>query len=703
MDALRPDDPQWVGPYRLDGRLGEGGMGSVFLGTSPGGRKVAVKLIKREFAAAPQFRARFAREVDAARRVGGFHTAQVVDADPGADSPWLVTAFIPGPTLHDVVAKDGPLDPAAVLRLGAGLAEGLAAIHNCGLVHRDLKPGNVIIADDGPRIIDFGIARAVDASSLTATGTIIGTYSYMSPEQIRADRAGPESDVFSLGSVLAFAATGHGPFDAPTLIEVVQRILDQPPALDGTDGTLRELLAACLAKEPGARPAVGELPARFAAGVGGAVVEPRPMGDRPVDPRIPASPAPATPGPAPATPGPTPATPPPATPAPAPVTPPHLTHVATAAAPPSTPSPGFGPVSTTVAAADDGPRSGRVSRRTLLFAGLGTAAAATAVGVPLLLRNRDKADGSSGKPGAPSGGAKPGKAEEVIRFKGLEGTRTLAFSEDGKQLYGTGHNSIWKWDPRTGDGAPVRIGAPGYMQPTVFSRDLKLLVRAEENKVRIWDTANGKAVHTFTLPTEKGPTQKGWPTGLAISADGRTVAATTSEGLHRWELPSGESIGVSTSVSGGPLVMRGDGQMMAGGRPLQLMSPGGHATATVKDSGGAAVVAFSPDGTLLAYGTQGGRLVLWNTDSRSEVFRVEDVTWLASLAFDAEGRHLVGGGRDSVARLWDTVQGKEVARYKCPNSIDAVAISPDGKSVAIGLSLAPDLDAKDSALLWQLP
>lgn len=700
MDALRPDDPQWVGPYRLDGRLGEGGMGSVFLGTSPGGRKVAVKLIKREFAAAPQFRERFAREVDAARRVGGFHTAQVVDADPGAASPWLVTAFIPGPTLHDVVAKDGPLDPAAVLRLGAGLAEGLAAIHNCGLVHRDLKPGNVIVADDGPRIIDFGIARAVDASSLTATGTIIGTYSYMSPEQIRADRAGPASDVFSLGSVLAFAATGHGPFDAPTLIEVVQRILDQPPALDGVEGALRGLLAACLAKEPEARPAVDELPARFAAGGGGAVVEPRPTEVGPVDPRIPASPAPVTP--ALATPPPAPAPPPPVTPLPAPATPPQLTRAPTVYAPPSTPPPGLGPVSTTVAAAD-GPRSGGVSRRTLLFAGLGTAAAATAVGVPLLLRNRDKANGSSGKPGAPSGGVKPGKAKEVIRLKGLEGVRALAFSEDGKQLYGTGNNSIWKWDPRTGNGTPVRIGTPGYTQPTVFSRDLKLLVRAEENNVRVWDTVKGKALHTFTLPTEKGPTQKGWPTGLAISADGGTVAATTSEGLHRWELPSGNSIGDSTSVSGGPLVIRGDGRMMAGGRPLQIMSAGGHSTATVKDSGGADVLAFSPDGTLLAYGTQGGRLVLWNTVSHSEVFKAEDLSWVASLAFDAEGRHLVSGGRDAVARLWDTVQGKEVARYKCPNSIDAVAISPDGKSVAIGLSLAPDLDAKDSALLWRLP
>ncbi|MFE1794429.1 serine/threonine-protein kinase, partial [Streptomyces sp. NPDC059525] len=270
MDALLPHDPRWVGPYRLEGRLGEGGMGQVFLGTSPGGRPVAVKLIRAELAGTGQFRERFAREVEAARQVGGFHTAQVVDADPAAESPWLVTAFVPGPTLHRAIAEGGPLGPTAALRLGAGLAEGLAAIHRCGLVHRDLKPGNVIVAEDGPRIIDFGIARAVDASSLTATGSVIGTYAYMSPEQIRADRAGPASDVFALGAVIAFAATGRGPFDAPSLPGVVQRILDAPPALDGIDGDLRALLVDCLAKDPADRP-----PAPLAtAGVTGAVVSP---------------------------------------------------------------------------------------------------------------------------------------------------------------------------------------------------------------------------------------------------------------------------------------------------------------------------------------------------------------------------------------------------------------------------------------------
>lgn len=197
--APTPGDPRQVGPYRLTGRLGAGGMGQVFLGVSPGGRAVAVKVIRAEHASNPQFRARFAREVQAAQRVGGFHTAPVVDADPEAELPWLVTAFIPGPSLHQVVSEQGPLALGAVRGLGAGLAEGLAAIHACGVVHRDLKPGNVIMAEDGPRIIDFGIARPADASSLTSTGVVIGMFAYMSPEQVRGERAGPASDVLLPG------------------------------------------------------------------------------------------------------------------------------------------------------------------------------------------------------------------------------------------------------------------------------------------------------------------------------------------------------------------------------------------------------------------------------------------------------------------------------------------------------------------------
>ncbi|MFI6504466.1 WD40 repeat domain-containing serine/threonine protein kinase [Nonomuraea typhae] len=265
MNPLYPEDPRQIGPYLLQGRLGAGGMGEVFLGSSPSGRNVAVKVIRAEYAADPGFRARFAREIEAARKVGGFHTAQVVDAAPEAEAPWMVTAFIPGSSLREVVLRDGPLAPQATRALGAGLAEGLAAIHACGLVHRDLKPGNVIMAADGPRIIDFGIASSVEGTALTSAGAVVGTFSFMSPEQVRADSTGPASDVFSFGCVLVYAATGRGPFDAPTIPAIVHRIVNGPPTLDGLTGDLRDLVERCLAKDPRQRPPVHEVLALLTA------------------------------------------------------------------------------------------------------------------------------------------------------------------------------------------------------------------------------------------------------------------------------------------------------------------------------------------------------------------------------------------------------------------------------------------------------
>ncbi|MEV6121588.1 serine/threonine-protein kinase [Streptomyces sp. NPDC052077] len=255
MEALQPGDPRRAGTYRIVGRLGAGGMGQVFLGRSAGGRPVAVKVIRPQYAADPGFRRSFAQEVEAARRVGGFFTAQVVDADPDAEQPWLVSAFVPGPSLQAVVAGHGGLPPGALRVLAAGLAEGLEAIHQCSLVHRDLKPSNVIMAADGPRVIDFGIARALEATSHTVSGVITGTPAYMSPEQARGDREiGPASDVFALGSVLTFAASGSAPFGDGHPAAMIYRIVQEEPDLSLVDHELRGLVAACLAKDPQARP-----------------------------------------------------------------------------------------------------------------------------------------------------------------------------------------------------------------------------------------------------------------------------------------------------------------------------------------------------------------------------------------------------------------------------------------------------------------
>ncbi len=254
-EALRAADPRQVGRYTLLAHLGSGGMGQVFLGRSPGGFSVAVKVIRAELLAAnPQFRARFAREIAAARRVNALFTAPVVDADPDAETPWLATAYVPGPSLADAVDDSGPLGAGVVRALAAGLAEGLASIHAVGVVHRDLKPSNVLLAVDGPRIIDFGISRAVEASALTATGAFVGSPAFMSPEQAEGGPVGPPSDVFSLGSVLTFAVTGHGPFQADTVPALFYQVVNAEPALTGVPPELAPLVRQCLAKDPRQRP-----------------------------------------------------------------------------------------------------------------------------------------------------------------------------------------------------------------------------------------------------------------------------------------------------------------------------------------------------------------------------------------------------------------------------------------------------------------
>ena len=259
LQGLRPGDPRVIGPYALVGQLGSGGMGRVFLGRSMGGRLVAVKVIRSDLAADPDFRTRFRREVAAARKVSGLYTAVVVDADADAEEPWLATAYVAGPSLTEAVHDHGPLPPRSALALAAGLAESLVAIHKVGVVHRDLKPSNVLLAEDGPRLIDFGISRAAESTSVTRAGFVIGSPGFMSPEQAQGHDVGPPSDIFSLGAVLAFAATGEAPFGGGSTAALVFRVVFAPPQLDAVPGELRSLVERCLAKDPGQRPAASEL------------------------------------------------------------------------------------------------------------------------------------------------------------------------------------------------------------------------------------------------------------------------------------------------------------------------------------------------------------------------------------------------------------------------------------------------------------
>jgi len=263
--VLQSADPRLIGPYQLLGRLGSGGMGRVFLGMSAAGRPVAVKVIHAKLAADPEFRTRFRVEVAAARKVSGLFTALVVDADVDAAVPWLATAYVAGPSLAESVKDRGPLSATSLLSLAAGLAKGLSAIHAAGVVHGDLKPSNVLLALDGPRVIDFGISQAAETAPLTQAGLVVGTPSFMSPEQASGKKTGPLSDVFSLGAVLAFAATGRKPFGPGPPAEVLERVVRGSPGLDSAPPEVRPLIERCLAKDPGQRPTAAELLAEVGA------------------------------------------------------------------------------------------------------------------------------------------------------------------------------------------------------------------------------------------------------------------------------------------------------------------------------------------------------------------------------------------------------------------------------------------------------
>ncbi|MGA4989759.1 protein kinase domain-containing protein [Nonomuraea bangladeshensis] len=262
LDALRDGDPRQAGPYTLLGRLGEGGMGTVYLGRAPDGARVAVKLINARMSADPGFRRRFAREVAAARRVARFCTAPVLDADVDGDPAYLVTEYVEGPSLGDAVRASGPLTGSALDGLAAAMAVALRAIHGAGVVHRDLKPSNVLLSQVGPKVIDFGIARFTEAEVSSA---IVGTPAYMSPEQVSGSRAGPASDIFSWGCTVAFAASGVSPFGTGSVPTILLRIVNEAPELHGLSGVLRELVEAAVTKDPARRPTAQDLLDRLSA------------------------------------------------------------------------------------------------------------------------------------------------------------------------------------------------------------------------------------------------------------------------------------------------------------------------------------------------------------------------------------------------------------------------------------------------------
>ncbi|WP_257585731.1 MULTISPECIES: serine/threonine-protein kinase [unclassified Streptomyces] len=275
MMRLRREDPRVVGSFRLHRRLGAGGMGVVYLGSDKKGQRVALKVIRPDLAEDQEFRSRFAREVSAARRIRGGCTARLVAADLEAERPWFATQYVPGPSLHDKVADEGPLSAADAAAIGAALSEGLVAVHEAGVVHRDLKPSNILLSPKGPRIIDFGIAWSTGASTLTHVGTAVGSPGFLAPEQVRGAAVTPATDVFSLGATLAYSSTGDSPFGHGSSEVMLYRVVHEEPQLHGVPDALAPLIRACLAKDPEDRPStlqlslrLKEIAAREAQGLG---------------------------------------------------------------------------------------------------------------------------------------------------------------------------------------------------------------------------------------------------------------------------------------------------------------------------------------------------------------------------------------------------------------------------------------------------
>ncbi|MQY03692.1 WD40 repeat domain-containing serine/threonine protein kinase [Actinomadura macrotermitis] len=625
MIPLRPGDPDRIGPYRITGRLGEGGMGEVLLGESPGGRKVAVKLIRAEYAADARFRARFAREVEAARRVNGFYTAPVVDADADADPPWMVTAYVPGPSLAATVRAGGPLPPHGVRALGAGLAEGLAAIHACGLVHRDLKPGNIIMAADGPRIIDFGIARALDASGMTATGAVLGTLPYMSPEQLHEGRVGPASDLFSLGSVLAFAATGRGPFDASSPGAVVHRISSLRPDLDGVPDDLREIIEGCLAKDPAGRPSPAELIASLTA-------------------------APPAPAPVPE-------------PAPAPLPPPPPTEAE--------------------------PEKFSADRRTFLIGGAGVLTLAGTGLLVTLAHGDIENPNPQSAPASSAGSPHRKLSGLNVKLRSLafapDGRVIIA---GGRQYAADGHdNAIGQWNVSTGTTIRTLPGPPGGVGSLVFAPDgMTFAGGGEDGTVRIWRTLHGEEVAVLRGGhTGKVLSVAYSRSGRMASAglDGRTVLWDfgNSGRFRVLERVKGSMSAVAFSPHGDLLAAaghRGSVQVWdtITGRLLRAL-----------DAMPANAVAFSPDGRTLAVGEYGNPGVngvrLWDTGTWRRKGMLSGPPDVQAVAFSPDGTALAAASASgSAIWVWNLADQRVTAKLSTPAGVAALAYSPDSGLLA---------------------
>ncbi|PVE13903.1 WD40 repeat domain-containing serine/threonine protein kinase [Streptomyces scopuliridis] len=679
---LGPGDPAEAGPYRLEAVLGAGGMGRVYLGRTPAGSAVAVKVVHREYAGDRAFRTRFEHEVAAARRVQGLYTVPVVDADLRADEPWLATAYVPGPSLQDAVAEYGPLPVDAAVGLIARVAEALQSIHAADVIHRDLKPSNILLTAEGPKVIDFGIARAADVTSVTGTGMLTGTPAYMAPEYIRGQTVTEAVDVFALGVVACFAVTGRPAFGVGSHHGVTYRILEQAPDLDDCPEPVRTIAAGCLEKDPRRRPTPAEviqlcLPRTRTVVSPGTrtVVSPAPgLHDAVTTPASPATRQEQGGGAAPGGP----VAPSGSDTRPYPPSPdPHTTPA------PSLPVllGGVGILVLVVmlvavllpehSADRDTPSSIKpvATITEVLHPGNGVAVAFSPDGKTI-------AAGGGGRVELRDVADRKLRATFTQRDKSgkaVLGTPSLAFSPNGKLLaVGTGSGVVGLWDVAKRRQVGLTHGdRTKTIESVAFSPDGKLLATGGGDGVRLWDADSGKEqIGEVAVLDDEASIDH-----VAFSPDGRTLA---SAGYNFF--PPVPSEGYS----------------------VRLWDVSGRkARKTLYDSKQIWGVAFSPDGKTLATTDEDYTVTLLNVASGRQEGSLVDETdaQLRTVAFSPDGKTLAVVMGDEVW-LWDMADHKRrtslISDQENADNVKSVVFRPDGQFLAT-------MTYGGTARLWKMP
>jgi len=667
VQALEESDPRVLGPYQVLGRLGDGGMGSVYLARRDGtGPFVAIKVIRADLARLPEFLERFLREANAAQRVAHAATAPVIDVDTAGSRPYLVTEYIEGPTLDARIRERGPLSAAELEWLATAVATALRAIHAAGLVHRDLKPSNILLSPFGARVIDFGIARALDSTTMLTEGAI-GTPSFMAPEQALSHAVSAAADIHAWGAVLAFAAAGRPPFSGNSLPGVMLSVAYDPPDLNGLPATLHPLVARAMAKNPADRPTAAELfdllhgtrpssqTAPDGAGSSGrSSVPPSPL--RPASAGLPSTP-PSTGDPAAPL-----RTPPAPVPPPAPGA--RVSSRADAAPaddvlssdsqPPADPTLVLG-------------RPRRKRPRLALVAALGVVAVG-AVALAVLTNVFNSGAGGSSVAQAASPSAAARFPVPVGAGRALAGpsdkVQSVAFSADGHTLAAGSHDGkVYLWDV-TRPATPTRLGEPltgpqNWVSSVAFSRDGHTLAAgSDDHRVYLWNVTRPATPTTLGQPL----TQPGdWVRSVAFSPDGHTLAAGSGDGkVYLWNV---------TEAGATPL-----------GQPLP--GPGNSVRS----------VAFSPDGHLLAAGSYNHDVSLWDvTRPAAPAPLGESLTGpgdsVQSVAFSPDSHTLAASSGDGKVYLWDVTRPSAPTHLGQPlagpgGSVQSVAFSPDGRTLA---------------------